>query len=254
MVVEIFEKKLEIQLVKYMKKLIIELQDVWRIYKMGEVEVPALRGIDLEINKGEFVAIVGPSGSGKSTMMNLVGCLDLPTKGRILLDNQDIASFRESKLAQIRGQKIGFVFQQFNLIPTLTALENVMLPLAFQNVDDSLAEKKALELLNMVGLGNRVHHLPTQLSGGEMQRVSIARALAVDPEVILADEPTGNLDSKTGKFIMDFLGKIHKDDEKTIIMVTHDVNLATFAEKIVHIKDGKVEKIEFRHKKGEMVK
>lgn len=249
MVVEIFEKKLEIQLVKYMKKLIIELQDVWRIYKMGEVEVPALRGIDLEINKGEFVAIVGPSGSGKSTMMNLVGCLDLPTKGRILLDNQDIASFRESKLAQIRGQKIGFVFQQFNLIPTLTALENVMLPLAFQNVDDSLAEKKALELLNMVGLGNRVRHLPTQLSGGEMQRVSIARALAVDPEVILADEPTGNLDSKTGKFIMDFLGKIHKDDEKTIIMVTHDVNLATFAEKIVHIKDGKVEKIGFRHKK-----
>lgn len=233
-----------------MKETLIELKDVWKVYQMGEVEVPALRGIDLKINKGEFVAIVGPSGSGKSTMMNLVGCLDLPTKGRIYLEKDNIASFGESKLAHIRGQKIGFIFQQFNLIPTLTALENVMLPLAFQDVDDSSAEKKALELLKMVGLRDRVRHLPTQLSGGEMQRVSIARALAFDPEVILADEPTGNLDSKTGRFIMDFLGKIHGNDSKTIIMVTHDIHLSKSAEKIVHLKDGKVEKIEFRRKGG----
>jgi len=233
-----------------MNKTIIELKDVWKIYQMGQVEVPALRGVDLKISKGEFVAIVGPSGSGKSTLMNLVGCLDLPTKGGVYLDNSDIAHFGESKLAQIRGQKIGFVFQQFNLIPNLTALENVMLPLAFQGVDDSSAKKKALELLNLVGLGDRTRHLPTQLSGGEMQRVSIARALANDPEVILADEPTGNLDSTTGRFIMDFLGKIHKGNSKTIIMVTHDLNLSKAAEKVVHIKDGKVEKIEIIHKKG----
>jgi len=231
-------------------KSIIKLENVWKIYQMGEVEVPALRGLDLEINKGEFIAIVGPSGSGKSTVMNLVGCLDLPTKGKIYLENDNIAGFRESKLAQIRGQKIGFVFQQFNLISTLTALENVMLPLAFQDVDDSLAEERSMKLLKMIGLGDRVRHLPSQLSGGEMQRVSIARALAVDPEVILADEPTGNLDSKTGKFIMNFLSKIHKDEEKTIIMVTHDLNLAKYAEKMVYIRDGRVEKIEVKRKKG----
>ena len=233
-----------------MDKTIIELKDVWKIYQMGQVEVPALRGVDLKISKGEFVAIVGPSGSGKSTMMNLVGCLDLPTKGGIYLDGHNIANLDESKLAQIRGQKIGFVFQQFNLIPNLTALENVMLPLAFQGIDDDIAEKKALKLLNLVGLGDRVRHLPTQLSGGQMQRVSIARALANDPEVILADEPTGNLDSTTGRFIMDFLGKIHKGDSKTIIMVTHDLNLSKAAEKVVHIKDGKVEKIETIRKRG----
>jgi putative ABC transport system ATP-binding protein len=233
-----------------MDKTIIELKDVWKIYQMGQVDVPALRGVDLKISKGEFVAIVGPSGSGKSTMMNLVGCLDLPTKGGIYLDGHNIANLDESKLAQIRGQKIGFVFQQFNLIPNLTALENVMLPLAFQGIDDDIAEKKALKLLNLVGLGDRVRHLPTQLSGGQMQRVSIARALANDPEVILADEPTGNLDSTTGRFIMDFLGKIHKGDSKTIIMVTHDLNLSKAAEKVVHIKDGKVEKIETIRKRG----
>ncbi|MCX6818214.1 MAG: ABC transporter ATP-binding protein [Candidatus Aenigmarchaeota archaeon] len=233
-----------------MDKTIIELKDVWKIYQMGQVEVPALRGVDLKISKGEFVAIVGPSGSGKSTMMNLVGCLDLPTKGGIYLDGHNIANLDESKLAQIRGQKIGFVFQQFNLIPNLTALENVMLPLAFQGIDDTVAEAKAMKLLDIVGLGDRVRHLPTQLSGGQMQRVSIARALANDPEVILADEPTGNLDSTTGRFIMNFLGKIHKGDSKTIIMVTHDLNLSKAAEKVVHIKDGKVEKIETIRKRG----
>ncbi len=225
-------------------KNIIDLKGVWKVYKMGEVDVPALRGINLGIRKGEFLAIVGPSGSGKSTMMNLVGCLDSPTKGKILLDGRDITEFSESELAQTRGQKIGFVFQQFNLIPTLTALENVMLPLAFQNVDDTKARKKAMEILNLVGLGGRIKHLPNQLSGGERQRVSIARALSVDPEVILADEPTGNLDSRTGEFIINFLGKIHMEEKKTIIMVTHDLNLAKHAEKMVHIKDGQIEKIE----------
>ena len=231
-------------------KSIIKLDNVWKIYQMGEVEVPALRGVDLEISKGEFVAIVGPSGSGKSTMMNLVGCLDLPSKGKIYLENDNIASFTESKLAHVRGQKIGFVFQQFNLISTLTALENVMLPLAFQDVEDDKAEKRAHHLLKLIGLGERVNHLPKQLSGGEMQRVSIARALAFNPEVILADEPTGNLDSKTGMFIMDFLRKINKEEKKTIIMVTHDLNLAKYAEKMVYIRDGKVEKIIVKRKKG----
>jgi putative ABC transport system ATP-binding protein len=229
-----------------MIKKIIELKNVWKIYRMGEVEVPALRGIDLEIRKGEFLAIAGPSGSGKSTMMNLVGCLDLPTKGNIFLDGNNIAGFRESRLSQTRGQKIGFVFQQFNLIPTLTALENVMLPLEFQNMDASSARKRALELLGLVGLKDRVRHLPTQLSGGQMQRVAIARALAADPEIILADEPTGNLDSETGKFIMGLLGKIHEEEAKTIIMVTHDLRLATRAKSIVYLKDGMIERIEHR--------
>ena len=237
-----------------MKKSIIKLQDVWKVYKMGEVEVKALMGVNLEIEKGEFLAIAGASGSGKSTMMNLVGCLDLPTKGEIYLDGENIAGFHESKLAQTRGRKIGFVFQQFNLIPTLNALENVMLPLAFQNADDSTAKKKATELLKQVGLGDRANHRPSQLSGGEMQRVAIARALAVDPEIILADEPTGNLDSKMGDFIIDFLNKIHRDDSKTIIMVTHDLHLTKHANRVVYLKDGRVERIEINHNRRGVAK
>jgi len=227
---------------------VIQLENVWKIYQMGDVQVPALRGIDLEVEKGEFLAIAGSSGSGKSTMMNLIGCLDLPSKGRIFLGGNDIASFGESQLAQIRGRKIGFVFQQFNLIPTLTALENVMLPLEFQDVDTSKARKKALEILNLVGLSDRVHHLPSQLSGGQQQRVAIARALAVDPEIILADEPTGNLDSKTGAFIMDLLSGVHREDSKSIIMVTHDFHLVKRADRIVYLKDGEIERIEHNHK------
>jgi len=234
-----------------MKKSIIELENVFKIYQMGEVEVPALRGVDLEIKKGEFLAIAGTSGSGKSTMMNLVGCLDVPTKGKIFLDNDNIADLSESQLAHIRGQKIGFIFQQFNLIPTLNALENVMLPLCFQDEDDSKAKERAIKLLKMVGLAERMYHLPSQLSGGQMQRVAIARSLSVNPEIILADEPTGNLDSKTGRFIMDFLRKIHENDGKTIIMVTHDLYLVKFADRIVHLKDGQIERIE---KNGKVVK
>ena len=228
---------------------VIRLENVWKIYQMGDVQVPALRGIDLEVEKGEFLTIAGASGSGKSTMMNLIGCLDLPSKGKIFLGGDDIADFSESQLAQIRGQKIGFVFQQFNLIPTLTALENVMLPLEFQNVDTPTARESAFTLLNLVGLGDRVHHLPSQLSGGQQQRVAISRALAVDPEIILADEPTGNLDSKTGAFVMDFFSEIHRKESKTVIIVTHDFYLVKRAERVVYLKDGEIERIEHNHKK-----
>ncbi|MFH0832480.1 MAG: ABC transporter ATP-binding protein [Candidatus Aenigmatarchaeota archaeon] len=227
-----------------MAKSIIKLKNVWKNYRMGEVEVSALCGINLEIQQGEFIAIVGPSGSGKSTMMNLVGCLDMASRGEIFLDDRNIETIDESRLAQIRGKKIGFIFQQFNLIPTLTAVENVMLPLEFQNVDSATARKKAVAMLDVVGLKDRINHRPSQLSGGQMQRVAIARALVVDPDVILADEPTGNLDSKTGDFIMDFLARIHEEDSKTIIMVTHSLELASRAQRIVRMKDGQIERIE----------
>jgi len=222
---------------------ILHLENVWKTYRMGEVDVSALRGISIEIEKGDFVAIQGPSGSGKSTMMNIVGCLDTPTEGVVYLEGHDITKFTESELSQIRGRKIGFVFQQFNLIPTLTTIENVMLPLEFQDMNTSQAKNRAQQLLDMVGLKERTSHLPSQLSGGEMQRVAIARALAVNPDIILADEPTGNLDSVTGKFIMGILSRIHKAEGKTIIIVTHDINLAHFAEKTVMLKDGKIEGI-----------
>jgi len=221
-----------------MKQTIIKLHNVWKTYKMGEVEVQALRGLDLEVVKGEFLAIQGPSGSGKSTAMNLIGCLDIPTKGIIYLDGQDISELRESDLAQIRGRKIGFIFQQFNLINTLTALENVMLPMMFQGIPERERGERAAELLTKVGLGDRINHKPTELSGGQQQRVAIARALAVNPPVILADEPTGNLDSKTGETVMSFLKKLQKEEGKTIVMVTHDNNLASEAERIAYLKDG----------------
>ena len=217
---------------------IIRLENVWKIYHMDEVDVPALSGISIEIKKGEFVAVVGKSGSGKSTSMNMIGCLDIPTKGKVFLDGQDISRMSESKLAQIRGRKIGFIFQTFNLIPTLTAIDNVMLPMTFQNMSKEKRIRIASNLLRKVGLGERVDHLPGQLSGGERQRVAIARALANDPEVILADEPTGNLDSKTGKEIMGMLGSLNKEG-KTVVMVTHDTSLTKYAKKIIQIKDGK---------------
>lgn len=222
---------------------IIELKEVSKVYKMGEVDVTALDGVSLKIKRGEFLIIVGPSGSGKSTMMNLVGCLDLPASGEILLNGQDISHLRESQLAEIRGRTIGFVFQDFNLLPTLDAVGNVMLPLEFQDVDSDTARKKAVELLELVGLSDRSTHLPSQLSGGERQRVSIARALAVDPEIILADEPTGNLDSKTGRFILDSLKRIQKEKGKTIVVVTHDLDLVEAADRVVYLKDGKIEDV-----------
>lgn len=223
------------------KKPIIQLKDVWKTYKMGDNEVHALRGIDIDVKKGEFLAIMGPSGSGKSTAMNMVGALDIPTKGTVKLDGHDISTLSESDLARIRGQKIGFIFQQFNLIPTLSAAENVTLPLTFLGVSAEKRRQKAEELLGMVGLKERMHHKPTELSGGQQQRVAIARALAVDPEIILADEPTGNLDSKTGDTVMDFLKKLHKEKGTTIVMVTHDEETAVHADRVEVLRDGQLE-------------
>lgn len=231
-----------------MKKPIIELRKVWKTYAMGDNLVHALRGIDMDIHDGEFVAIQGPSGSGKSTAMNLVGCLDVPSKGMIMLDGHDISQLHESDLAQIRGRKIGFIFQKFNLIETLTALENVMLPLTFQGVDEDTRTKRASALLHQFGLGERMDHKPNQLSGGQQQRVAIARALAVDPPVILADEPTGNLDSKTGKEVMTFLRELNEKHGKTIVLVTHDDVLAHVADRIEFLKDGVI--IQSKHVHG----
>lgn len=225
-----------------MKKSIIKLENVWKIYKMGDVEVNALQGLNLDVKEGEFLAIMGPSGSGKSTAVNMIGCLDVPTKGKIMLEQHDISKLSESELAQIRGKKIGFIFQQFNLIPTLTALENVMLPMIFQDVPEKERVERATELLELVELGDRIHHKPTELSGGQQQRVAIARALANKPEVIIADEPTGNLDSKTGTNVLDFLHKLHKKESKTIVLVTHDANLSKVAERIELLKDGAIVK------------
>ncbi len=224
--------------------ILLSLKDVWKIYQMGEIEVPALMGVTVDIKKRDFVAIIGASGSGKSTMMNLIGCLDIPSKGRILLKNQDISQLSESDLAAFRGKTIGFIFQQYNLIPTMTAFENVMLPLEFQEIDDKIASKRAGEILAFLGLADKIHHLPSQLSGGQQQRVSIARCLVTDPEIILADEPTGALDSVTGKNIIEMLHKFWKDEGKTIIMVTHDQNLAKYANTTIELKDGKIIRIQ----------
>lgn len=221
---------------------VIRLEDVWKIYKMGDVEVQALRGLTLDIKQGEFVAIMGPSGSGKSTAVNMVGCLDVPTKGKVYLEDHDIARLSESNLAQIRGKKIGFIFQQFNLIGTLTAQENVALPMMFQGINEEKRMKRAEQLLKLVELDNRMDHRPTELSGGQQQRVAIARSLSNNPEVILADEPTGNLDSKTGSSVIDFLKKLNKGEKKTIVMVTHDESVAKQASRIIYLKDGKTVK------------
>jgi len=224
-----------------MKQEIIRLKNVCKNYVMGDSVVEAVRHADITINKGDFVAIVGPSGSGKSTMMNLVGALDLATKGDIFLDNINIEHLEESELAQIRGKKIGFIFQTFNLIPTLTALENVTLPMIFQDVPLDERNERAEKLLSDIGLGHRLDHLPNELSGGERQRVAVARALANDPEVILADEPTGNLDSKRSKEIAEMFVKLSKQG-KTIILVTHDLEVASYARKIYKLKDGRIVK------------
>jgi len=221
---------------------LLELKDVCKVYKMGDVEVKALCGVNLKVYKGDFVAVMGPSGSGKSTMVNSMGCLDVPTTGSIFLAGHNISHLPESKLAQIRGKTIGFVFQQFNLVSTLTAIENVMLPMIFQRVPKEKRVRRARELLKLVGLEERMFHKPNELSGGQQQRVAICRALSNDPDIILADEPTGNLDSKTGEQIMEFLKRLHREEGKTIILVTHDEYLAEVADRVEYLKDGTVVK------------
>tara|TARA_Y100000310_G_C20532922_1_gene739424 strand:- start:315 stop:980 length:666 start_codon:yes stop_codon:yes gene_type:complete len=218
----------------------IVLKEVIKDYEMGDVLVSALKGISLSINKGDFVAIMGPSGSGKSTLMNMVGCLDLPSGGEIYLEGQNIQELREDELSKLRGRKIGFIFQRFNLIPSLSAKENVMLAMSFQGISREKQKRKAEDLLDLVKLDHRMDHKPNELSGGEQQRVAIARALANDPEILLADEPTGNLDTKTGQEVMEFLKELHSKG-KTIIMVTHDEKLAENAERVVRIRDGGLE-------------
>jgi putative ABC transport system ATP-binding protein len=222
---------------------LIKLDNVWKIYKMGEVEVPALRGVSVDIKKGDFVAIIGASGSGKSTMMNLVGCLDMPSKGKIFLKSKDITVLPESDLAALRGRTIGFIFQQYNLLQNMTAFENVLLPLELQDMGDGKASERAREVLKLVGLADKMRNRPSQLSGGEQQRVSIARSLVGNPEIVLADEPTGALDSVTGREVIETLYRLWKDEGKTVIMVTHDLHLAEYAHTHIELKDGKITKI-----------
>jgi len=231
------------------RKELIRLKNVSKFYNMGDSVVKALNDVNFKVFEGEFVALMGPSGSGKSTAMNLVGSLDVPTHGTIYLDGQDISLLSESKLAQIRGKKIGFIFQSFNLIPNLTAKENVMLPMMFLGVSIKEREERAEELLELVDLKERMDHYPNQLSGGQMQRVAIARSLANKPEVILADEPTGNLDTKTGNVVMEFLEKLNKEG-KTIIMVTHEPELAqNHADVVYWLLDGELDKVTKGRKK-----
>ncbi len=219
---------------------VVELKDVYRTYKMGTVDVNALQGTSLTIKQGEFLAIMGKSGSGKSTMMNIIGCLDTPTKGDLCLEGKNTLTFTESELATQRGKKIGFIFQQFNLVPTLTALENVMLPGEFQDTPTDRLKKRAEELLKEVDMHDRMHHRPKELSGGQMQRVAIARALINDPDIILADEPTGALDSKTGEQVMQLLEKLNKKHKKSVVIVTHDKQISKHARRIIELKDGKI--------------
>ncbi len=223
-----------------MSDTIIKLEDVWKIYLFDKVELTALRGVSLEINPGDFVTVMGPSGSGKSTLLNMIGALDFPTKGKLFLNGKDVSLLSENELAKLRGKTVGFIFQEFNLLPNLNALQNVMLPMIFQGVPEKEREEKAKTLLMSVGLEDRTLHQPAELSGGERQRVAIARSFANDPEMVIADEPTGNLDSKTGKMIMEILEKFHREKKKTIVVVTHDPNIAGYSEKIVNIKDGEV--------------
>ncbi len=218
---------------------LLKIEGVGKTYHMGKVSVPVLKDINLEIKKGEFVSIMGPSGSGKSTMMNLVGALDRPSAGRILLNDVDISKLSDDSLATIRQKMVGFVFQQFNLIPRLTTIENVELPMWFAGIPKKVRMRRARDLLVQVGLGDRLTHKSTELSGGQMQRVAIARALANKPEIILADEPTGNLDSKSGSEIAKILTGLNEEG-KTIIIITHDASLAKMAKRIITLKDGEI--------------
>lgn len=218
---------------------VVEVSNVMKSYVLGDTEVPVLSGINLKIEKGEFLAIMGPSGSGKSTLMNLIGCLDRPTEGRILIRGRDLHRMSDEELARIRGLEIGFVFQTFNLVPRLTAIENVLLP-TFANSRSNDPQKRAEELLQLMGLQDRMHHRPGELSGGQSQRVSIARALINNPSILLADEPTGNLDSKTGSEILQIFMDLNNEG-RTVVIVTHDPEIAKYADRVVLVKDGEIQ-------------
>ena len=222
----------------------IEVIDVTKIYKVGDQEVHALDGVTLKIKDGEMVSIMGPSGSGKSTLMAILGCLDIPSAGQYYIDEQDAAKMRENQLANLRAHKIGFVFQQFNLLPRTSALENVMLPLTYNGTKPKERTERAKQALVTVGLADRIHHHPNQLSGGQQQRVAIARALVNNPAILLADEPTGNLDSKTGAEIMALFQQLHREQKQTVVYVTHDPYIARHTNRIVHLMDGKIGKDE----------
>jgi putative ABC transport system ATP-binding protein len=220
---------------------LIETRDLWKTYVMGEEEIHALRGVSIAIERGEYVAIMGPSGSGKSTLMNLIGCLDTPTKGSYLLNEKEVESMNDDELARIRNEEIGFVFQTFNLLPRATALHNVELPLVYAGVSSKVRQERARQALEKVELTSRASHRPNELSGGQRQRVAIARALVNNPSILLADEPTGNLDSKTGTEIMGVFARLHEGGN-TIILVTHEPDIAAYAHRVISIRDGQVEK------------
>lgn len=219
--------------------MMIHISDMYKIYRMGDIDINALNGVNIKIEQHEFVAIVGPSGSGKSTLMNMIGCLDTPTSGEYFIDGVKVNGLNDSQLADIRNQKIGFVFQGFNLLQKLSALENVELPLVYQGIGTKERYERSAEALNLVGLGDRLLHKPNELSGGQQQRVAIARALASNPPLILADEPTGNLDTKSGKEIITLLHELHKKGN-TIVLITHDNEVAMQAKRVVRIQDGMI--------------
>lgn len=223
-----------------MKDIIIDIQDIKRDFKLGSEVLKVLKGVTLQIDKGDYVALMGPSGSGKSTLMNILGCLDTPTSGQFLLNGQDVSKMKDDDLAGIRNKEIGFVFQTFNLMPRTTALDNVALPLVYGGVSKKERDDRALEVLNQVGLGDRTDHHPNQLSGGQRQRVAVARALVNNPAIILADEPTGNLDTKTSLEIMALFDEIHAKGN-TVILVTHEEDIAEYAHRIIRLRDGVIE-------------
>lgn len=218
---------------------ILELHDVTKAYRTGAVAVQALRGVSLSIEEGEYVAIMGPSGSGKSTLMHILGCLDVPTSGRYAIAGQDVSTMGERELAEVRNRRIGFVFQQFNLLPTLTAVRNVELPLTYAGVSRVERRERATSMLGYVGLADRVNHRPGELSGGQQQRVAVARALVTDPSLVLADEPTGNLDSGSTADVLDLFGELHAGG-RTIVLITHEVEVARQASRVVHLLDGRI--------------
>jgi putative ABC transport system ATP-binding protein len=228
---------------------VVGIEKLSKIYQLGSVELAALREIDLNIEQGEYVAIMGPSGSGKSTLLNMLGCLDRPTSGRYWLGGKDVSTLDDDELSLIRGKRIGFIFQSYNLIGQLNVVENIELPMFYQGYSEAESYKRAKELAEMVGLGQRLNHRPFELSGGQQQRVAVARALANDPVVILADEPTGNLDSKSGVEILGILDGLHKEG-KTLMMVTHDPNISKRAQRIIHLLDGRIDRQDINHQKS----